>query len=107
VLATTRRPMLVDVEGGRTHDVPAVLEGERVLGWDPDGRHVFTWDRRLPARVFRVDLEGGGRELLMEVHPASNTGLMYARMTISGDGRTVGYRVRRGLAGVFVATGLQ
>lgn len=103
----TQKPILVDVASGKTSDVPGLDDDDAVIGWSSDSRSLFVWDQELPARLFAVDLANGRRQLVQSVEPTSTVGSMYARLVASSDGKTVAYRLRRGLYAIYLADGLQ
>jgi hypothetical protein len=51
-------------------------------------------------------LPTGRRQLVQSVEPTSTVGSMYARLSASSDGKTVAYRLRRGLYAIYLADGL-
>ena len=103
---STQKYMLVDVASGRTSDIPGLEDHDAVIGWNSDSHSLFVWDQELPARLFAVDLTTGKRQLVQSVEPTSTVGSMYARLVASSDGKTVAYRLRRGLYAIYLADGL-
>jgi hypothetical protein len=53
-----------------------------------------------------IDVTTGRRQLVQSVEPTSTVGSMYAHVVASSDGRTVAYRLRRGLYAIYLADGL-
>jgi Tol biopolymer transport system component len=104
---TTQRPMLVDVASGQVSAVPGLEPDDEVMGWSSDGRSLTVWNQELPARVTMVDIASGRRQLVQTVEPFALLGSMYARMVVSGDGKTAAYRQRRGLYQIYIADGLK
>src|SRR5262249_1550836 len=52
------------VEGGAARPLPGAESGEGAIVWSADGRSIFVYRRReAPARVFRIDVATGAREL--------------------------------------------
>lgn len=102
-----QKQVLVDVATGKSSDIPGIDGRDEVIGWSSGGRSVFVWDQDLPARLFAVDVDTGRRELVQAVEPTSTVGSMYARLVASSDGKTVAYRLRRGLYAIYLADGLQ
>ena len=99
--------VLVDVASGKVSDIPGLDKDDEVLGWNADGSTVNVWNQQLPARVSQVDVATGKRQLVQTVEPLAMLGSMYARMVTSADGKTVAYRVRRGLYAIYIADGLR
>ena len=102
----TRKPVLVDVPTGMTINIPGLDDHDAVIGWSSDNQSLFVWDREVPARLFAMDLATGRRQLVQSVEPTSTVGSMYARLVASSDGKTVAYRLRRGLYAIYLADGL-
>jgi serine/threonine protein kinase/Tol biopolymer transport system component len=98
---------LVDVSSGKMSDVPGLDKEDEVLGWNADSAMLNVWNQQLPARVSQVDVTSGKRQFIQTVEPLAMLGSMYARMVTSADGKTVAYRVRRGLYAIYIADGLR
>ena len=101
-----QKPILVDVASGKTSDIPGIDSRDEVIGWSSNSRSVFVWDQELPARLFALDVTTGRRDLVQLVEPTSIVGSMYAHLVASGDGKTVAYRLRRGLYVIYLSDGL-
>ena len=86
---------------------PGSEPGELIARWDRDGRAIFVFQpEQIPARVFRVDLEGR-RELVRTLVPSDLVGAVAIHrlvMTPGGDGYA--YTLERQLSDLYVATGL-
>ena len=98
---------LVDIASGKITDIPGLEKDEEVLGWNADGSALNVWNQQLPARVSQIEIASGKRQLVQTVEPLATLGSMYARMATSADGKTVAYRVRRGLYAIYIADGLR
>jgi hypothetical protein len=96
------------VDGGDPVAVPGLERGERPFQWSADGRSLFVFrPGELPARVFRVDLETGRRDLWREVMPpdaAGVDGIAVFRMT--PDARGYAYSYIRVLSSLYLVEGL-
>ncbi len=100
---------LYPVEGGAPRPISGIAEGDVPIQWTADGRSLYV--RRLdemPARVFRLDLQTGRRELWKQIMPADRTGVV----KISGilptpDGRAYGYSYMRILSELYEVEGLK
>ena len=98
------------LEGGRSHPIPGLEPGDRPLRWAPDGRSLFVGrrGRGLPARVFRVEIETGRREVLKELMPADAAGIEnLGSWAISPDGKTILFQYSRSLSELYLAEGLK
>jgi serine/threonine protein kinase/Tol biopolymer transport system component len=100
---------LYPVDGGEPRPISGIAEGDVPIQWTADGRSLYVrrWDE-IPARVFRLDLGTGRRELWKQVMPADHTGVI----KISGilptpDGRAYAYSYLRVLSGMYVVEGLK
>ena len=62
----------------------------------------------LPARVYRLDLATGRRELWRELMPPNPAGVLFIRPPhFSTDGKSYAYSYRRTLSELFLAEGLK
>ncbi len=93
---------LYDVAGAPARPVPGVGAGEVPLAWASAGDAVFVWDKTLPARVFRVDLAIGARQLAFEWTPRDPNGMLYALLNVSTDAKYFLVRFRRGRSSLVV-----
>jgi serine/threonine protein kinase len=96
------------------HGAPTPLHGfeqsDRPVGWTADGAAVYvaSSERVLPARVFRVELSTGRRELWKEFTPGDPTGISRLGATsISPDGKTMLFGYSHRVGDLFVAEGLR
>ena len=82
---------LSPLDGGPALPVRGIEPRDHPLRWAADGRSLFVATRRgLPARVFRVDLTSGRRELWKEFTPGDPTGITgMGADSISADGNTI------------------
>ena len=101
-----QKPILVDVASGKISDIPGIDGRDEVIGWSSNSRSVLVWNQELPAQLFALDVATGRRDLLQLVEPTSIVGSMYAHLVASSDGKTVAYRLRRGLYAIYLADGL-
>jgi len=90
------RPM----PGGETADVP--------LRFTEDGRELYVLGRQLPARVFRVNLESGRREMWKELMPTDRAGITAIFSVLpAADGRAYVYSYDRTLSQLYLVEGLK
>jgi serine/threonine protein kinase/Tol biopolymer transport system component len=94
------------VSGGEPAEVKGALSGEIPVEWETGGKALFVWDRTWPARIFRLDLETGRRELWKEL-AVNPLGLLYGNLVMTRDGQHYVYRLRRVLSELNVAEGLR
>ena len=101
--------LLVPVDGGAPRPIPGLLEGEFPLRFSPDGRSIYVWKRGdVPARIMRVDLESGRRELWKDLLPADPAGVeRISNVLVTPDGKGYAYCYARLLSDLFVVEGLR
>jgi eukaryotic-like serine/threonine-protein kinase len=77
------------VEGGPPVGVPGSEPDDRPVGFSADGQHLWVFQRgEVPARVFRVDILSGRRELsrsLSPLDPAGVYSILNFKITPSGN----------------------
>jgi Tol biopolymer transport system component len=80
------------------------------LRWTDDGRSLFLSSSKdaFPARVYRLDLATGRRELWKEFMPSDPTGITnIGPSAISADGKTILFGYSHTLSDLYVAEGLR
>ena len=100
---------LYPVDGGQPRLISGIAEGDVPIQWTPDGRSLYVrrWDE-MPARVFRLNLETGHRELWKQIMPADHTGVVQIRGGLpTPDGRAYAYSYLRILSELYVVEGLK
>ncbi len=97
------------IEGGAARPVPGVEAGEFPLRFTADGRSLYVWKRGdVPARVSRVDVESGRRELWRDLLPADPAGVeRISNVVVTPDGKGYAYCYARLLSDLFVVEGLK
>jgi hypothetical protein len=76
--------------------------------WSRDGRSVYFQVAGVPARVEKVDPSTGVHQLVKELAPADQTGVIVAFVTEwKDDGQSFAYWYARGLAQLFVISGVE
>jgi hypothetical protein len=101
--------MLIPVDGGATRALPGLLDGEFPLRFSSDGGSIYAWKRGdVPARVTRIDLETGRRELWKDLLPADPAGVeRISNVLVTPDGKGYAYCYARLLSDLFVVEGLR
>jgi Tol biopolymer transport system component len=89
--------------------LPGFVYGDHMAQWSQDGRYIYVSARQSrPARVFRLDLQTGARELWRELAPANTTGLRgTVDPAITPDGRAYAYSALRHLNDLYVVEGVR
>jgi eukaryotic-like serine/threonine-protein kinase len=99
--------LLLKAEGSEPQAVKGALPDDEVIGWPGDGRFLLV--RRtveLPARVERLDLSTGRRELIKAVGPTDLTGVLeIGTVTLSEDLKWHAYGFFRSVSHLFVVDG--
>jgi len=95
------------VDGGPAHAVAGVQNEEDPLLWSADGTLYVYKSGESIARVFKVDMATGRRELWKAIAPADRSGVNSVRVVISPDARSYAYGYDRALTSLELAEGLQ
>jgi eukaryotic-like serine/threonine-protein kinase len=108
-LSPSRQVMLYPVNGDTPRPVPGLSPGELPTQWTADSRFLYVLRHtELPARVFRVELATGRRELWKELGPADRAGVTgLGHVLITPDGRSYTYNFRRALSDLYLVEGLK
>jgi Tol biopolymer transport system component len=108
-LGPDQRRYLYSLAGGEPIPISGLEANENPIGWAPDGESLYVYKRGLyPARIFRLDLRSGQRELWKELTPPDPAGISnVAPPAIAADQRTYAYSYNRILSDLFLAEGLK
>ena len=100
---------LYPIEGGQPRPIPGLLDGENPIRFTSDGRSIYVWKRGdIPAKVARIDVETGKREVWKELLPADPAGVeRISNVLIAPDGKSYAYCYARLLSDLFVVEGLK
>jgi len=95
------------VGGGAGIPVPGTRDADRAIRWSRDGRSALVFSvGDVPARVERVDLTSGKRELFRTLGPAELTGVTaILPIAISPDETAHAYTSRRMISNLFQVDG--
>jgi eukaryotic-like serine/threonine-protein kinase len=101
--------VLYPIDGRAPQPVPGVEKGEIPIEWTPDGAALYVYrPTALPARVFKVTLAGGARELWKEFAPADPAGVYkIAPVFMTSDASAYAYNALRTTSDLYVAEGLK
>jgi Tol biopolymer transport system component len=79
------------------------------INWSADGQSGYVYqDEKTHARIFRVDLASGARQLVAEVTPPDTAGLVgITPVRITADGQAFVYSYDRSLSDLFLTEGIQ
>jgi tRNA A-37 threonylcarbamoyl transferase component Bud32/Tol biopolymer transport system component len=108
-IGSERKGLLFPVDGGEPRPIAGLLPGEYPLRFSPDGRALFVWKRGdLPARITRIELESGRRDVFKDLLPADPAGVeRISNVLVTPDGKGYAYCYARLLSDLFVVTGLK
>ncbi len=104
-----RKGVLFPIDGGQPRPIAGILEGEFPLRFSPDGKWLFLWKRGdIPARVSRLEIETGKREVWKDLLPADPAGVeRISNVLVAPDGKSYVYCYARLLSDLFVVEGLK
>ncbi len=104
-----QRLYLYPVDGGEPAPLRGSTSADEPTGWTGDGKAVWVFRRaELPARVSRLDIATGNRELWNELIPADAAGVTEVTQPLpTPDGKYYVYTYIRLLSDLYVATGLK
>jgi eukaryotic-like serine/threonine-protein kinase len=105
----TRDAEMYPLEGGEPRPVPGLSRAERVLQWSADGKAIYVRNPdELPAKVYRVDLATGRRQLWKELAPSDPSGVdEIPLISITPDGKSYVYSYDRVLSDLYLVEGLK
>jgi Tol biopolymer transport system component len=99
--------VLYPVDGGEARPVPGATGGDSVIRWSVDGRSILVArSGEVPARVERLDVAAGKRELMRTLGPANLTGVLsVGPFAFSSDLKSYAYACRRMSSHLFLVEG--
>jgi eukaryotic-like serine/threonine-protein kinase len=100
---------LYRVADGVSTAVRGLVAGEIRIRWSADGKSLYVFRLSdLPARVYRLDLSTGRRELWKEFLLADRTGITFIpRIQLTADGKSYVYSYTRTLSELYLVDGLK
>jgi len=107
--AATDGYAIYPVRGGRPRPLRGLSTSEAVVNWSADGKYLFTYTRgEAPARIYRVEITSGKRELFKVTSPPDLAGAEdVTNLCITRDGRSYAYTCPTVLSDLYVVTGLR
>jgi dipeptidyl aminopeptidase/acylaminoacyl peptidase len=102
-------PVDAATPGTQPRRIGGFLAGDHMAQWSQDGRYVYVSAKQArPARVFRIDLQTGARELWREFAPANPIGVRGTiDPAITPDGATYAYSALRHLNDLYIVDGVK
>jgi serine/threonine protein kinase len=100
---------LYPLAGGSPHLVQGLEENEFWVNWSADGRSAYVCDLgKVPARMFRLDLSTGKKQLFLELSPADPLGLSaILAVRVTPDGKSYAYTYKRVLSELYLVEGVK
>jgi len=100
--------MLYSIDGSGGAPLPGAIKGEIPIQWSADGASLFVYEpTALPARIHRVTVATGARELWKEFSPADPAGVTRIDpVLITPDAGAYAYNAIRALSDLYVAEGI-
>ena len=100
--------VLCPTDGGPPRPLEGIHPGERPHNWAADGTAVFAFERgKIPARIFRVDIATGERELWHAVTPRNSSGVSGINsLLLTEDGRSLVVSYTRTSGELYIARGI-
>jgi len=102
------RARIYPVEGGEERPIPGIEVGELPIQWNTNTSLFVSRPGDLPAKVFRIDLTTGRRELVKQITPLDPAGVFSIDpILMTRDGKTYVYSYRRLLSELYLVEGLK
>jgi eukaryotic-like serine/threonine-protein kinase len=101
--------VLYAIDGSGGAPLPGAVKGEIPIQWSADGASLFVYEpTSLPARVSRVTVATGARELWKEFTPADPAGVTrIAPVIVTPDAGAYAYNAIRSLSDLYVVEGIK
>ena len=99
---------LFPADGGEPRTIPGTEQNDRVIQWTPDGKSIYVAQFGNIARIFKLDLATGKRELWKTLTPADPAGAGgIGPILITPDGKSYVYSLYRDLTSLYLVQGLK
>jgi len=97
------------VHGGEPRILKGLSTSDAVVNWSADGKYLYTYARgEVPARVFRLEINTGKRELFKITSPQDHAGVEdVTNLQVTRDGRSYAYTCPTILSDLYVVEGLR
>jgi hypothetical protein len=101
--------VIYPVDGGAPRPLPGAEANEGVVNWSSDGSSLYAYRRfESPARIFKVDVATGKRELWKTIMPVDRAGLITIdNFVMTPDARAYAYSFQRILTNLEIVDGLR
>jgi hypothetical protein len=97
------------VEGGDPRPFAGLERQDAPTRWSADGRTLYLYRRgELPAKVYRLDLSSGKKELWKQFVPADPAGVdSLSPILVTPDGKAYAYTYSRVLSDLYLVEGVK
>jgi eukaryotic-like serine/threonine-protein kinase len=104
-----KRFYLYPLAGGEPQPIAGVVPGDRIEGWTVDGKSLVVHRRgELPAKVYKLDVTTGKKDLWKELMPLETAGLGdVGGVVMARDGTSYVYGTGWILSDLYLAEGLK
>jgi Tol biopolymer transport system component len=103
-----RKFWLYPMDGGPHRALAGIQAGEQAIRWSVDGKSLFVVSGGIPARVSRVEVMTGRRQLVYTLAPSDAAGLWNVDpVLLSPDGKSYVYSDYKMLSDLYVASGVR
>jgi DNA-binding winged helix-turn-helix (wHTH) protein len=103
-----RKFWLYPMDGGPHRALAGIEAGEQAIRWSVDGKSLFVVSGGIPARVSRVEVMTGRRQLVYTLAPSDAAGLWNVDpVLLSPDGKSYVYSDYKMLSDLYVASGVR
>jgi len=108
-LGPNNKIALYPLDGSAPRALPGAEDFEGVICWSADGSSIYVYKRfESPARIFRIDVATGRRELWKTIMPVDRAGLITIdNFVMTPDARAYAYSFQRILTNLEIVEGLR
>jgi Tol biopolymer transport system component len=106
VRGSTGGLVLVDMRGGAARPIPGTKRDDAVVRWSADGRSLLVFgESSVPSAIEKIDPSSGRRELVQPLALERKGVLRVESPTVSDDGKSYAYGVRRMISHLYLVEG--
>jgi Tol biopolymer transport system component len=100
---------LYPIDGGEALPIPGLEIGDVPIRWTPDGRSLYLFRlEEVPAKVYRLELSTGRKELWKELVPNDPAGISIVyTIQMTPDAKSYVYSYARDLSDLYLVGGLK
>ena len=106
VQASNSKAEFYSIDGGEPRPVPGLTADDVLVRFASDGRSVIVTQTTLPARLERVFLDTGRRELIYRIAPSRTAGIVgISGLSVADDPAVYAYSLYQFLSRLFIVQG--